>query len=304
MTTISIVIPVYQCADCIAELNNRLISSVSRITKEFEIIYVDDRAKDNAWNIIANLAKSDNRIKGLRLSRNFGQHLAITAGLKKAKGDWAVVMDCDLQDPPEEITRLYEKAMEGFDIVFTKRIKKKHSLFRRAFSAIYFKLLTKFTDRSFDPELGSFTIISRKVINSFLKFKDNDRHYLFILYWLGYHYCYIEYDHIERFCGKSSYNINSLFKHAIKGILFQTSNPLKFIVSIGFIISAIGFYFAIFIICRYCFYNVTPGWSSLAVLISLIGGVIISSLGIVGLYIARIFDQVKNRPLFVIDSEI
>lgn len=304
MTVISVVVPVYQCAGCITELNSRLLSSLSKITNQYEIIYVDDCAKDNAWGIIVELAKNNEQVKGIKLSRNFGQHLAITAGLEKSKGDWVVVMDCDLQDPPEEIIRLYEKANEGFDIVFTKRMKKKYSLYRRILSAMYFKLMTTITDRFFNPELGSFTIISRKVVNSFLKFKDNDRHYLFILYWLGYNYSYIEYEHTERFCGKSSYNIKTLMKHAIKGVLFQTSAPLKLIASLGLIISLIGFYFAFYIIYRYYFYNAMPGWSSIAVLISLIGGVIISSLGIVGLYIARIFEQVKNRPLYIIDSEI
>ena len=304
MTVISVVVPVYQCAGCLTELNSRLITTLEKITSQYEIIYVDDRAKDNAWKIIAELAQNNERIKGIKLSRNFGQHIAITAGLEKSQGDWVVVLDCDLQDPPEEIIRLYENAMTGFDIVYTKRIRKKHSLYRRILSSMYFKLMTKISDQFFNPELGSFTIISRKVVTSFLKFKDNDRHYLFILYWLGYNYSFIDYEHTERFCGKSSYNIKSLIKHAIKGVLFQTSAPLKLIASLGFVISLIGFYFAIYIMYRYCFYDVMPGWSSSAVLISLIGGAIMSSLGIVGLYIARIFEQVKNRPLYIAESEV
>lgn len=304
MTIISVVIPVYQCAGCLMELNSRLVFSLSKITNQFEIIYVDDRAKDDAWSIIAELAKNDKHIKGLRLSRNFGQHLAITAGLEKSQGDWVVVMDCDLQDPPEEIIRLYEKALEGFDIVFSKRIRKKHAFYRRLLSYTYFKLMTKFTDRYFNPELGSFSIIARKVVTSFLKFKDSDRHYLFILYWLGYNYTSINYEHTERFCGRSSYRISTLLKHAIKGVLFQTSAPLKLIASLGLFVSFIGFYFAMYIIYRYFFHDVMPGWSSIAVLISIIGGAIISSLGIVGLYIARIFEQVKDRPLYIIDTDI
>lgn len=300
---LSVVVPVYQCADCLTELNARLLSSLTKITHEYEIIYVDDRANDHAWKVISTLAASNKCVKGIKLSRNFGQHLAITAGLENSMGDWVVVMDCDLQDPPEEISRLFEKTKEGYDIVFSRRIKKKHSFYRRMLSSIYFKLMTTFTDQLFNSELGSFTIISRKVVNSFLKFKDNDRHYLFILYWLGYNYCYIDYKHTERYCGNSSYSIKKLIRHALKGVLFQTSAPLKLIAYSGLIISLIGFYFALYITYRYYFYAAMPGWSSIAVLISLIGGAILSSLGIVGLYIARIFEQVKSRPLYIIDEE-
>lgn len=301
---ISVVIPVYQCADCLVELYQRIKKCLLNITPNYEIIFVDDRGRDNAWDIIVGLSKKDNVIKGVRLSRNFGQHLAITAGLAQSRGDWVVVMDCDLQDSPEEIIRLYELAQSGFDIVLARRKQKKHSFFRRIFSKCYSKLMTIATNQLFDPELGSFSIISRKVVDSYLRFKDNDRHYLFILYWLGFNIGYIDYKHTDRFSGKSSYNLSALIKHAISGMLFQTSILLKLIVYLGFVISSMGSCFALYIVYRYFYCHIMPGWTSLVVLILLIGGVIISSLGVVGLYIAKIFEQVKNRPLYIIDEVI
>lgn len=304
ITMISVVIPVYECADCLNELYKRLRNCLLNITSYFEIIFVDDRGRDGAWEIISTLAKKDNTVKGIRLSRNFGQHLAITAGLAQSHGDWVVVMDCDLQDAPEEIIRLYDVAKSGFDIVLARRKQKKHSYARRILSMAYSKLMTLATKQRFDPELGGFSIISRKVVDSYLKFKDNDRHYLFILYWLGFDIGYINYEHFDRLSGKSSYTFRALIKHAISGMLFQTSILLKLIVYLGFFISGLGFYFSLYIVYRYYFYQIMPGWSSLAVLNLLIGGFIISSLGVVSLYIAKIFEQVKNRPLYIIDESI
>lgn len=301
---ISVIIPVYQCAGCLTELHARLKNNLAKITADYEIIYVDDCSKDQAWEVISKLAKDDTAIKAIKLSRNFGQHLAITAGLSQSRGDWVVVMDCDLQDPPEFIGNLYDKAQEGYDLVFTRRKGKKHSLLRRTLSRYYFKLLTMMTDHCFNPELGSFTIISRKVVDSYLQFKDHDRHYLFILYWMGFKAGYLDYSHTERFCGKSSYSFRTLLKHALRGVLFQTSIPLKLIVSIGFFISALSFCFALYTFFRYCFYSAMPGWSSLAILISFVGGVTISCMGLVGLYVARIFEQVKGRPMFIIHEKI
>jgi len=304
MTTLSVVIPVYGCAGCLTELYKRLVSSLEKITHEFEIIFVDDCGPDHSWKILSELALANSQVKVIRLSKNFGQHLAITAGLAESSNEWVIVMDCDLQDPPEEIPRLLNTAQQGFDIVFARRIQKQHSGFRKNLSNLYFKFMDLVSKHKFNAELGSFSLISRKVVNAFLKMSDSNRHYLFILYWLGFKTGYIEYEHKERFCGKSSYTLKTLIKHALNGLLFQSTTLLHWIIYLGFSVSAMGFSMAIYFIYRYYVHSAYPGWTSLIVLILVIGGIILSSLGVVGLYIAGIFDQVKGRPLYVIDERI
>jgi dolichol-phosphate mannosyltransferase len=301
---LSVVIPVYGCRSCLETLYQRLKPVLEHLTPQHEIIFVDDRSPDGAWETLRALAERDHSVKALRLSRNFGQHAAITAGLTECRGQWTVVMDCDLQDPPEEIVRLYKTACEGFDIVFGRRKQKKHSLYRRIAARAFFRVINFFNQTHVQGEHGSFSILSRKVVDAFLKLQDRDRHYLFILHWLGFNATDVEYEHAERHSGRSSYSIRALLKHAFDGIFFQTTILLRWIVYLGFWISASGLAFTVYFIYLYFAYSIYPGWTSLAVLILLIGGFIISSTGIAGLYIGKIFEQVKGRPLYVVDQAL
>jgi len=243
-------------------------------------------------------------VKGYRLSRNYGQHAAITAGLMMSTGERVVVMDCDLQDPPEDIPRLYAKASEGYDIVFGRRRSKPTSLPRRALASLYFTLLNKFTGADIDGQQGTFSIISRKVVDAFLKFNDRDRHYLLILRWLGFRNAVVDYEPAERLSGKSSYSLGALIKHAFDGIFFQTTVLLRWIVYLGFVLAFTGAVFAIYLAYAKVVGRAAPGWTSLAMFTLTIGGFIIISTGVTGLYIGKIFEQVKGRPLFVIDNEV
>jgi len=301
---LSIVIPVYGCAGCLLELQQRLKKVLKPLKLQYEIIYVEDRGNDGSWEVLSRIAKRDKLVKAYRLSRNFGQHAAITAGLSQAQGKWSIVMDCDLQDPPEEISNLYRKALEGFDIVLMKRKNKKLTFFRKFAANLYFKLINSFTDEHLNGIYGSFSILNSKVRESFLRLNDVNRHYLFILKWLGYKTASLEYEHNERFAGKSSYNFKSLLGHAFNGIFFQTTILLRWIIDLGFFVSICGLISAFYFIYRYLFQSALPGWTSLAVLILIIGGFILISTGITGLYIGKIFDQVKNRPLYVVDQSI
>ena len=304
MTEISVVIPVYGCEACLIALHQRLTESLKNLVSEYEIIFVDDCGKDNSWYILEDIAKQDHYVKVFRLSRNFGQHAAITAGLSQSLGNWVVVMDCDLQDPPENIPYLYEEAMKGFDIVLAKRKEKQHSGFRKLAAKLYFKILNFFSKSNLDGDYGSFSMISRKVVNSFLSIKDLERHYLLILQWLGFRTTSIEYKHGERYSGKSSYSLSNLINHALEGIFFQTTRLLRWIIYAGFFISSLGFLLSIYYIWQYFLHGSLPGWTSLAVLILIMSGFIIISIGVTGMYIGKIFEQVKERPLFIIDQKI
>jgi dolichol-phosphate mannosyltransferase len=296
------VVPVYGCRDCIRALHERLTAVLTRIAPSYEIVLVDDRSPDDAWPLLRQLADEDRRVTALRLSRNFGQHAAITAGLRQSCGELVVVMDCDLQDPPEEIPRLVEAARGGYDIVFARRMEKKHSLFRRLSARTFFWLINLFNRTSLDGAYGSFSIISRKVVEAFLRLNDRDRHYLLILNWLGFRTGEIEYLHADRGSGRSSYTFTALIKHAFDGIFFQTTVLLRWITYLGFFVSMAGVALTVFFVYLYFAHSVVPGWTSLVVLILLVGGFIITSTGITGLYIGKIFDQVRERPLYVIDQ--
>jgi polyisoprenyl-phosphate glycosyltransferase len=299
---LSVVVPVYRCEGALRELHRRLTESLEWTDGSYEIVLIEDRGPDGSWEVLDELASIDPHVRAFRLSRNFGQHAAITAGLSRSRGRWVVVMDCDLQDPPEEIRRLYAKASEGYEVVLARRTKKRASLFRRLASSTYFALMNFFTGTSIDPGHGSFSIISRKVVDAFLAVKDRDRHYLFVLYWLGFDRASIEYEHAARTDGKSSYTLTRLIAHAFQGMFFQTTVLLRWVIYSGLVLAFVGACAAVYFVVARVRGVVYPGWTSLVVLQLLIGGLVVISTGVAGLYIGRIFDEVRERPLFVIDE--
>jgi glycosyltransferase involved in cell wall biosynthesis len=298
---LSVVVPVYGCQPCLSHLHERLVSTLDALDSRYEIILVDDRAEDGSWAEIERLAELDVSVQGILLSRNFGQHAAITAGLDHARGDWAIVMDCDLQDPPEDIPRLYAKALEGHDIVFGRRIHKPTGSFRRLFGRLYFRSISVFGGATLDGRYGSFSVISRKAIDAFLTFRDQDRHYMMILTWLRFDTASVDYQPALRYRGRSSYSPLRLLEHAIDGIFFQTTALLRWIVYFGFGLGASGAVLAIYLLIARIAGEAYPGWTSIVVATLVLGGFIILSTGITGLYIGKIFDQARERPIFVVD---
>jgi dolichol-phosphate mannosyltransferase len=213
-------------------------------------------------------------------------------------------MDCDLEDPPEEIPRLYAKALEGWDVVLARRKARHHSLPRRLAARAYFTVLGIFNRTRFDHEYGTFSVITRKVITAYLEMKESARHYLLLLYWLGFPTASVDYEHGTRFAGRSAYGIRRLLQHALDGVFFQTTVLLRWIVYLGFAVALSGFGLAAWLVERYLVRSALPGWTSLAVLILVVGGVIIMSVGVAGLYIGRIFEEVRARPLYVVSETV
>ena len=300
--SISVVVPVYGCAGCLGQLCERIIKSLSAITDNFEILLVDDRSPDDSWAVIREIQRHHCEVKGIRLSRNFGQHIAISAGLSVARGDYSVVMDCDLQDPPELIPELFAKIKEGYDLVMARRSERSHSKFRVLAAKAYFGLLSKLNEEEIDGSYGSFSILSRKVVNGFLAFNERERHFLFILRWLGFRVGSIEYAHQERTIGSSSYSLKRLLRHAVDGVFFQSTVFLRWIVSLGLLFAVFGMALALYFVFQYFAHGSVVGWTSLIVIILVCTGVILSSMGVIGLYVGKIFDQTKGRPLYVIDT--
>lgn len=298
---ISIVTPVYKAEDCLHELYRRLVASLAPITDDFEIIMVEDGSGDRSWEIIAELAKKDSRVKGIRFSRNFGQHYAITAGLDYARGDWVVVMDCDLQDQPEEIKKLYDKAQEGYDVVFGRRYERKDKLLKRLGSRIFFKIFEYFTESSIDSTVANFGLYSRRVIENFRKIREHNRAFPMFILWLGFNTSHVNIEHAERFAGKTSYNFSKLLNLAIDSIVTQTNKPLRLSIKFGFLLSFLSFLLVFYYLFRYFAYGIpVPGWPSLMVTLLFIGGLLFANMGLLGLYIGKIFDETKNRPLYII----
>jgi dolichol-phosphate mannosyltransferase len=302
MTMLSVVVPVYGCADCLVALHARLTASVAQITDRYEFVFVDDRSLDDGWSVLERLAAQDEHVRAFRLSRNFGQDAAITAGLAQAEGDWAVVMDCDLQEAPEDIPRLWAAAGEGYDVVRTTRRGWRHSAFRRWTSRTY-RRLTMETDVR--PDYSNLSLLSRRVIDAFLRLHDRDREYMIALDWLGFDSTAIEIEHHERHAGRSGYTMRRLFRVAIDGMFFRSTVLLRLVVLLGFVVALIGVVVAGFEVADYFIeaQKRVPGYTSLAVLLLVLAGFIIVSVGVVGLYVGRIFEQVKDRPLFLIDRQ-
>lgn len=307
MPLLSIVSPVYRAEKIVDLLVERIVAEVSKITEDFEIVLVEDGSPDNSWQKIEGNCRKDKRVKGIKLSRNFGQHYAITAGLDSAKGEWVVVMDCDLQDDPKYIQDLYNEALRGFDIVYTQKTKRKHSFFKNITAYLFnfvFNWLIDNKQWKSSKNVGSYSLLSRKVVNAFLEFKDYRRHYLMVLRWLGFNYTFVEIEHQKRYEGKSSYNFRKLLNHAIDGITSQSDKLLRITILFGLILSSVASLIGIYIIIRSFINPFQAGWASLVVLILFTSGLIITSIGVSAIYIGKIFEQTKQRPLFLIDKQI
>lgn len=301
MSHISVVVPVYKAEGCLEELYQRLKASLETITNDFEIVLVEDCGGDRSWSMIVDLARGDQRIRGVQFSRNFGQHYGITAGLDHCNGDWVVVMDCDLQDRPEEIPRLYAKAQEGYDVVLARRGRRKDAVLKRFTSWLFYKVFSYLADMSYDGETGNFRIVSRKVVERFRTMRERLRFFGGLVSWMGFPTASIDVQHDERFAGQTSYTFRKLWKLASETVIAYSDKPLRLSIRFGFIISALAFVYGSYIIYQALAYGVPiMGWSSLIVSLYFLGGIIISILGVLGVYLGKTFDEAKRRPLYII----
>lgn len=301
---LSIVIPVFGCEGCLTALHSRLTASIEPLTRDYELIFIDDRSVDRSWAVLQELTARDPRVKLLRLSRNFGQHAAITAGLAESAGRWTIVMDCDLQDPPEEIPMLYAKALEGFEVVLCRRRRRRQSILRRIAGSGYHRLRNILVRGDAYTNYTNFSVLSRKVVDAFLTLRDKDRQYLLIVQWLGFRHAEVEIEQDDRFDGRSAYSLSALIRVAVDGMFFQSTVLLRWIVYGGFALAALGVLLAGYTFMVFVTGHPLPQWTALPMLILALTGFIIISTGVTGLYVGKIFTQVKGRPLYVIDTRV
>jgi len=304
---LSIIIPVYHCEKCLVPLHERIVQTVNTLDNisDYEIIFVEDGGQDGSWETIEMLAKQDKHVRGIQLSRNFGQHHSISAGIELCKGDWAVVMDCDLQDCPEDIVHLWKKAQEGYDVVNARRQARQDSWWRRSSSHLYHIILEWLSGLSYDPQVANFRIVSRKVISAYNSMQETSRTFGGQVQWLGFTTAYIDVQHESRYEGKSAYTFRKLFGAAIEVITSYSNKPLKLSIGLGIAISFFAAMASIWIMIRAFYWGIPViGWASLMVSIWFLGGIIIANLGIIGLYIGKIYDETRKRPIYVISKRV
>ena len=302
---ISIVSPVYRGEKMVAELVRRNVESVITITDDYEIILVNDASPDNSWEEIVKQCALNPKVKGINLSRNFGQHYAITAGLHYAQGDWVVVMDCDLQDRPEEIPNLYYKALEGYDIVYARRAVRKDGFLKRQSSLWFHRVFKWLSGLKSDSTIANFGIYKHCVIDEFNIMPEKARSFPSLVQYLGFKETAIDVQHAARAVGKSSYSLHKLLKLSFDVIVSNSNKPLRLAVGLGFGMAAVSFLLALYnVLARWIGIIRVPGYTTTVFSIWFVGGLLLFVMGILGLYIGKIFDQVKGRQLFIVKDKV
>jgi dolichol-phosphate mannosyltransferase len=300
---LSVVVPVYRGAPFLHELHRRLVATLQPLVARFEIVLVEDGGPDESWSIIENLARQDARVRGVALSRYFGQLHAITAGLRHARGQWIVVMDGDLQDPPEEIAKLWAKAQEGHDCVLARRARRNDGSGKRLSSWLFYRVFNYLADLNyrFDGTVANYSIISRRVADTINGMGEAVRFYGGFLTWTGFAKAHVDVTHVRRRGGESGYTFLKLMRLATSIILAHSNRPLRLCVYAGLLLSALAFVGGLVHIVRVVVHgSPVMGWTSLIVSVWFSTGAIILALGILGLYVDRIFTEVKHRPLYVV----
>lgn len=299
----SIISPVYGCEGCLEELCERILRTVAKLDKTCEIILVCDASPDQSWQRIRELTDRDPCIAGIRLARNYGQHYAISAGLEHARGQWIVVMDCDLQDVPEEIAALYAKANDGYDLVFAQRTDRKDAWTKRFLSKAFYLVLSYLTGTIYDASTANFGIFSARAIAKVNAMPERVRFFPLMVRWAGYRMALQPVAHAARKHGRSAYGLGKLIRLAIDIVLSYSDKPLRLLAKIGLLFSLAALLLVLFSIYRYLRGGVVvAGYSSIIASIWLLGGLIIFGLGVVGLYVGRVFNDIKRRPYYAVDE--
>lgn len=300
---LSIVSPVYRAELVLDELVERIAKSVPSAFNSYEIILVDDFSPDRSWQKIIEISSKNSNVRGFKLSRNFGQHYAITAGLNQVSGDYVVVLDCDLQDQPEEIEKLFNESQKGFDIVLARRYERKDSFYKKTISKLFYKTLSYLTGTKQDATVANFGIYSKQVINEVVKLEEKIKYFPTMVKWVGFSTSYVNVEHASRSEGKSNYNLKKLLNLALDIILAYSDKPLRLIIKFGLSIAMVSFLMVIYVLFEKITGKVSvSGYASLIISIWFLSGCLLTTLGVVGLYIGKIFEGVKNRPSYIIEK--
>lgn len=299
---ISVIIPVFNEESNLVVLHERLVNAVAAISNNYELIFVNDGSKDKSLSVIKDLAQKNPQIKYIDFSKNFGHQLAVFAGLENAKGNAIVIIDADLQDPPELIKDLYAKLQQGYDVVYAQREQRLGESWHKLVTAkLFYRFINRLSEVPIPLDTGDFRIISKKINDIIISMPERNKFLRGQIAWTGFNQTFVSYKRDERYAGKTNYSYSKMFAFAFDGITAFSNLPLRLATYLGFMVSLISFYFILYTLYqKYINGNVVQGWSSLMVSILFLGGVQLICLGIIGEYLGRIMDNVKQRPLYII----
>ncbi len=301
---LSIIIPIYNEQGNIDRLINRLKGVVSKLEIDCEYIFINDGSKDDSINIIKNLATIDSSVKYINFSRNFGHQIAVTAGLDKASGDRIVIIDADLQDPPELIIEMFHKMNDGYEVVYAKRKARKGESWLKKFTArMFYRILKAITSVNIPVDTGDFRIMDRKIVDVLKQMPEQQKFLRGQISWIGFNQTYVEYERDERNAGETGYTYKKMIRFALDGITSFSNFPLKFASICGFVVSGIAFLVGLYALySRFISGHYVEGWTSIIISVLFLGGIQLISIGIIGEYISRLSSNVRNRPLYIIDD--
>lgn len=302
---LSIISPVYKAQDIIQTLTKELLIESGKITDSFEIILVEDGSPDQSWETMLLCCEIDRRVKAIKLSRNFGQHNAIMAGLSMSVGKWVVVMDCDMQDRPDQIPLLYEKAKSGYDVVLAQRKERADSYLKRLSSRAFYFAFSYLTNTKQDSSIANFGIYSKDAIDAVLKMGDQLKFFPTMINWVGFKKTVLKIKHGDRLEGKSSYTLSKLLHLAFDNIISFSDKPLWLVIRFGFLLALCSFGVGLYFVGKYLVFGIpVVGYTSLIVSIYFLSGIIIFILGLLGIYIGKTFAQSKARPSFIVKEMV
>jgi glycosyltransferase involved in cell wall biosynthesis len=302
MTELSVIIPIYNEQSNIDLLYERIKKVVAGLSVSHEFIFVNDGSRDRSFELISRLSQKDAAVKYINFSRNFGHQVAVTAGLDYCTGNAVVIIDADLQDPPELIQEMYEKLRSGYEVVYAKRRSRKgESVMKKWTARTFYRILGKITSVSIPVDTGDFRIMDKKIVDVLKKMPEQQKFLRGQISWVGFNQTYIEYDRSERNAGETGYTYRKMFRFALDGITSFSTAPLKFATGMGFLVSFISFLMIIYTLySRFISKSYVPGWTSIMLAVLFIGGVQLICIGIIGEYISRMSANVRQRPLYII----
>lgn len=302
---LSVIIPSYNEERNVGIMHERLTKTLSEITDSYEMIFVNDCSKDQTLLRIKELAERDSHVKYLSFSRNFGHQIAVSAGLDFCTGEAVVIIDGDLQDPPELITQMYERYKEGYKVVYAKRkTREGETWFKKATAKIFYRLLASMTSIDIPVDVGDFRLIDRVIVEHLRNMPEKSKYIRGQIAWIGYKQTFVEYHRDARLYGTTNYPLKKMLRFALDGITAFSDKPLKIASGLGIfaaIVSLLALVYAL--VSHFCFHTTITGWTSLILSVLFIGGVQLITIGIIGEYIARINNDVRNRPLYILDEK-
>jgi len=300
----AIIIPVFNEEENVQKLYDRLVSVVSQLSTDFELLFINDGSKDKTLDLVKSLSAFDPKVKYINLSRNFGHQIAVSAGLDACDGQRIVIIDADLQDPPELVLEMDQKMNEGFHVVFARRRKRKgESLAKLLTARLFYRLLARIASVEIPLDTGDFRIMDKKVVDVLKAMPEQNKFLRGQISWIGFKQTFVEYDRSERQGGKTGYTYGKMFRFALDGITSFSDAPLRLASWMGFAVSGVAFIALIYALWgKYVMHNSEPGWASIIVSVLFLGGIQLISLGFIGEYLSRISSNVKQRPLYIVDE--